>query len=240
MLEKTRGILIKTTKYSESSLVVKIYTELLGMRTYLVRGVRKKKSKTPLSLFQMLSVLDLVVYEKQGRDIQNIKEIKPHFLYATIPYEIQKTSIAIFINELIYKSIQEEEPNTELFRFIIQSLLYLDESKQDYQNFHLLFMMGLSRYLGFEPSLNYQAQQEIFDLQEGRYTSLKIIETASIHPPLSKIFFEMSQASSFSQKLTIHRKQRQLLLEKMIQYYQFHLQGFGELKSLDILKEIMR
>jgi len=240
VLEKTRGILIKTTKYSESSLVVKIYTELLGMRTYLVRGVRKKKSKTPLSLFQMLSVLDLVVYEKQGRDIQNIKEIKPHFLYATIPYEIQKTSIAIFINELIYKSIQEEEPNTELFRFIIQSLLYLDESKQDYQNFHLLFMMGLSRYLGFEPSLNYQAQQEIFDLQEGRYTSLKIIETASIHPPLSKIFFEMSQASSFSQKLTIHRKQRQLLLEKMIQYYQFHLQGFGELKSLDILKEIMR
>ena len=240
MLEKTRGILIKTTKYSESSLVVKIYTELLGMRTYLVRGVRKKKSKTPLSLFQMLSVLDLVVYEKQGRDIQNIKEIKPHFLYATIPYEIQKTSIAIFINELIYKSIQEEEPNTELFRFIIQSLLYLDESKQNYQNFHLLFMMGLSRYLGFEPSLNYQAQQEIFDLQEGRYTSLKIIETASIHPPLSKIFFEMSQASSFSQKLTIHRKQRQLLLEKMIQYYQFHLQGFGELKSLDILKEIMR
>lgn len=239
MIEKTKGIVVKTTKYSESSLVVKVFTEVFGMRTYMIRGVRKKNSKTPLNLFQPLSIIDMVVYEKAGRDLQNIKEIKAAYIYTCIPYEIKKSTITSYLNELIYKAIKEEETNTKLFQFIYNSLIFLDKSSANYQNFHLSFMLKLSRYLGFEPSDNFISKQEIFDLQEGRYTSLKLSPQVSIHPPLSSLFFQLSTDQSFGENILINRKERQALLEKILRYYEYHLPGFSELKSLSILKEVL-
>ena len=239
MIEKTKGIVVKTTKYSESSLVVKVFTEVFGMRTYMIRGVRKKNSKTPLNLFQPLSIIDMVVYEKTGRDLQNTKEIKAAHIYTSIPYEIKKSTIISFLNELLYKAIKEEETNINLFQFICDSLLFLDKASTNYQNFHLSFMLKLSQYLGFKPSDNFTANQEIFDLQEGRYTSLKLSTQVSIHPPLSSLFFQLSKDQSFGENLPINRKERHDLLEKILHYYEFHLPGFSELKSLSILKEVL-
>lgn len=239
MIEKTKGIVVKATKYSETSLVIKVFTEAFGMRTYMIRGVRKKKSRTPLNLFQVLSILDMVVYEKPGRDIQNTKEVKSGYIYSTIPYDIKKTSIVIFLNEMVYKAVQEEEPNPKLFNFIFHSLVFLDEIQENYQDFHLSFMLHLTRHLGFPPSDNYLKNQEIFDLLEGRYTSFKLPVATSIHPPLSAFFFQLSQNTSFDKEIQMKRKDRQELLKKILQYYQFHLPGFGELKSLDVLRQVM-
>lgn len=239
MIEKTRGIVVKTTKYSETSLVVKVFTELFGMRTYMVRGVRKKKSRNPINLFQPLSLLDLIVYEKPGRDIQNIKELKSAHIYSTIPYEIKKSSMVLFLNEVIYKSIQEEENNQELFQFLFESLIFLDEAKENYQNFHLSFIIHLTRFLGFEPSDNFLVNQEVFDLQEGRYTTLDLPESASIKPPLSDIFFQLSTSNNWNEVIKINRQQRQILIDKVIQYYQFHLNGFPEMKTLAVLHDVM-
>lgn len=239
MLEKTKGIVVKVTKFSESSLVVKVFTEVFGMRTYMIRGVRKKKSRTPMNLFQPLSILDMVVYEKDGRDIQMVKEVKAEYIYSTIPYEMSKTSMVVFLNEVIYKAIGEEETNEGMYQFIEQSLLFLDETEEKYFNFHLWFLAHFSRFLGFEASNNYSMHHTIFDMQEGRYTSLKLPEIISIHPPLSHIFNELHQSSIFGLELKLNRMQRQQILEKLHQYYQFHLPNFSELKSLQVLTEVM-
>jgi len=239
MILKTRGIVIKTTKYSETSLVVKVFTESFGMRTYMVRGVRKKKSRTPLNLFQPLSLIEMVVYEKAGRDLQNAKEIKANYIYSSIPYEMSKSAIVIFMNELIYKAIREEETNIELFHFLYHSLIYLDEVSNEFQNFHLHFALRLARYLGFEPSYNYFPRQETFDLQEGRYCSLKLGNEISIAPPLSEIFYLISKNTEFGSGILMKREERQSLLNKLIQYYHFHLPGFDDMKSIDILQEVL-
>lgn len=239
MLEKTKGIIFRVTKFSESSLVVKVFTEVFGMRTYMVRGVRKKKSKTPMNLFQPLSILDMVVYEKAGRDIQQVKEVKAGHIFSTIPYEMSKTSMVIFLNEVLYKAIGEEETNESMFQFIFQSLRYLDEADEKFYNFHLWFLSHFTRFLGFEASDNFAANQPIFDMQEGRYTSLKLPEAISIHPPLSALFYQLNRDKSFGSELIISREQRKLLLEKLHQYYQFHLPNFSELKSLQVLTEVM-
>lgn len=239
MLEKTKGIVIKVTKYSETSLVVKVFTELFGMRTYMVRGVRKKKSKTPMNLFQPLTLLDMIVYEKAGRDIQQVKEIKAAHIFSSIPYEMNKSSMVMFLNEVIYKAIGEEECNEKLFQFMEQSLLYLDESEGPYQNFHLWFMTHFTRFLGFEASDEYNTKQAIFDMQEGRYTSLNLPEIISIHPPLSQVFNQLREDRIFGESLHISRTQRRELLEKLHQFYQFHLPNFSELKSLDVLSKVM-
>ncbi len=240
MLETTKAIVLKTTKYSETSLIVKAFTENFGMRTYMIRGVRKKKSKTPMSLFQPLSILEMVVYEKEGRDIQNVKEMKPHILFKTIPYHIKKTSIALFLNELILKSIGEEEENHTVFSFIYQSIVFLDEADEAYENFHLWFMTHFTGFLGFKSSSNYDAQkQNIFDLQEGRYTSLVLPDSISIQPPLSHAFSSLQQDEYYGNHVSFNRKLRLQLLLKLQQYYQFHLPGFSDLKSLSILTEVM-
>lgn len=240
MLEKTKAIVVKTTKYSESSIILKAFTETFGMRTYMVRGVRKRKSKTPMSLFQPLSILDMVVYEKEGRDIQNVKEVKAHLLYKSIPYEIKKSSMTIFLNEVILKSIREEEKNLNIFEFIYQSLLFLDEIDNNYQNFHLWFMTHFTRFLGFKNASNYDAQkQNIFDLQEGRFCSIPLPDSISIQPPLSQKFHEIQNDKQFGSSVIFDRTKRMNLLLKLQQYYQFHLPGFSDLKSLGILMEVM-
>jgi len=239
MIEKTQGIVVKTTKFSETSLVIKVFTEVFGMRTYMLRGVRKKKSKTPFNLFQPLSILEMVVYEKASRDMQNTKEVKAGYIYSTIPYEIKKSSIVVFLNELIYKAVKEEEPNRQLFQFIYHSLVYLDKAEDNYQDFHLSFMLHLTRYLGFPPSNNYQAQQQIFDLQEGKYTSLNLGDAMSIKEPLSQLFYSLSQNQDYSKRMSISRKERLLLIDKILLYYQIHLPGFNEMKSLGVLLEVM-
>ena len=240
MLEKTKAIVVKVTKYSESSIILKAFTEEFGMRTYMVRGVRKRKSKTPMSLFQPLSLLEMVVYEKENRDIQNVKEIKAHKLFSNIPYEIKKSSMAVFLNEVIAKSIGEEEKNQNIFDFIYQSILFLDEAETSYENFHLWFMTQFTRFLGFKSLSNFHNEnQKVFDLQEGKYTNIILPDSISILPPLSQFFFQIQTDEQFGSGVLLNRKSRIELLIKLQQYYQFHLPGFDDLKSLSVLIEVM-
>jgi DNA repair protein RecO (recombination protein O) len=210
------------------------------MRTYMVRGVRKRKSKTPMNLFQPLSLLEMVVYEKGGRDIQNVKEIKPYVHFKSIPFNIKKTSIALFLNELVLKSIGEEEQNQAVFNFIYQSVIFLDEADEAYENLHLWFMTHFARFLGFKSSSNFDAQShKTFDLQEGRFTHLVLPDSISIQPPLSVAFSKLQQDEYYGNHISLNRTIRLQLLLKLQQYYQFHLPGFSDLKSLSILTEVM-
>src|SRR3954463_3657995 len=144
MLHKTRGIVFRTTEYSESSLVVQIYTETFGVQSYMINSVRKKHPKYHANIFQPLTPVDLVVYHKERPGLQRISEIKPNPLLINIPTDMLKTSIVFFLNEVLYKSIREEESNPQLFDFILQSVEWLDHSSDATPDFHLIFMIMLS------------------------------------------------------------------------------------------------
>lgn len=240
MLQSTRGIVFKQFKYSESSIIVKIYTEDFGLQSYIVKGVRSKRSKTKPALFQPLNLLDLVVYHKEGKTLNHVKEVKLSFPYQSIPIDITKRSLLFFLNELLFRSVKEETPNQSLFEWIFHSLTWLDLSDNNSVNYHLVFMLQLTRFLGFFPKKNSSEQFEFFDLQEGLFLSRQ-----PEHPNYIKgkpvILLERLQDANFemSGKIEINTNERRHLLESLIVYYRLHLPGFGEMKSPEVLKSVL-
>jgi DNA repair protein RecO (recombination protein O) len=152
MLHKTKGIVLNYIKYSESSIITKIYTEELGLQTYIVNSVRSKTSKNKIALFQPLTLLDLVVYYKTSSQIHRISEVRLNSPFRSINIDNKKSSIALFLTELLSKTLKEEGPNSSLFEFLYNSILSFDHCEKNFENFHLHFLLGLSAFLGFEPS----------------------------------------------------------------------------------------
>ncbi|MEJ0055490.1 MAG: DNA repair protein RecO [Bacteroidota bacterium] len=153
MLHKTRGIVFRFTKYGETSIIVSIFTEMFGLQSYIVNGVRTKSAKNKIALFQPLTLLDLVVYYRENADILRIKEVKVLYAYQTIHQDIRKSAIAMFLNEFINKAVKDQSHAGEICEFLTGSLVALDEI-QSPENFHLVFVLKLSRYLGFGPQTN--------------------------------------------------------------------------------------
>jgi len=240
MLHQTRGIALHATKFSETSSVVKIYTELFGLQSYIIRGVRKQNSKIKAGLFQPLTILDLIVYHKEKASLQNLKEANYEHPYHSIPFDICKSSIALFINELIYKTIHEEEPHSELFTFLYNTCLQLDGSDENIPLFHLVFSLKLTKYLGCMPQLNYSSQQQYLNLREGVFQTSAPEHNDFIDPPLSKYFFQILQTPEGDYpNLQIPAKTRNLLLEMILIYYNLHVPGFKEMHSHHILHTVL-
>jgi DNA repair protein RecO (recombination protein O) len=214
MLQKTRGIVLRHVKYGESSLIVTVFTDALGLQTYMVNGVRStKKSIGKAALFQPLTLLDLVVYHKENASIQRISEVRCHFPFQTIALDIKKTTIAIFLSEVLNKTIREHTPNHDLFDFILHSIQVLDHLERDFENFHLQFMLKLSRYLGF--SAEYSGE---FD--------------ANPYPALV--------ANAYDGAPKLGAAERTSAFEHILHFYRQHLDHFGELRSVSILREVLR
>ncbi|MGA3013980.1 MAG: DNA repair protein RecO [Bacteroidales bacterium] len=241
MLHQTRGISLHATKFSETSLIVKIYTELFGLQSYLVKGIRKQNARIKLGLFQPLTLLDLVVYHKEKSSLQNLKEVAYSYNYQQIPFDIRKSSIALFLNELIYKTIHEEEPHPELFSFIYQSLLDFDSAAENFMHFHLFFSFQLTRYLGCMPQLDYSEKNCFLNLREGTFQAIAPEHSDFLDPSLSKIFFQLiSTSKPFITALDIPPETRDKLLEMILIYFRLHVPGFREMKSHRILHTLLR
>jgi len=207
---------------------VKIYTEQFGIQTYLENGVRSAKSKNKIALFQPLTLLDLVIYHKVGKGIQRISEIKCNAPFQTIPFEIHKSSIALFITEILSKSLQEENGNTPLFHFLNNSILWLDGVTENYENFHLQFLLQFGTYLGFSPE---NAQEMSHEL--------------SIHtqPVLTKVLenqLDVLMNTQYDKAPKIDRFSRNQLLDSIILFYRLHVDTLTEVKSLAVLHDVMR
>jgi DNA repair protein RecO (recombination protein O) len=242
MLYQTRGIAIHTVKFSETSIIVKIYTEAFGLQSYLVKGIRRQHSKVKPGLFQPLTILDLIVYHKEKRTLQAIKELHNHYPYKTVTIDIRKSSIALFINELVYKSVKEEESNTELFDFLYNSCIELDNVTENYSLFPLLFCIRLTKYLGFIPQVDDFPENEIFNMQDGLFQKQKPAHRYFIEPPLSlslKMLLneELHPVSSIQHPASV--KLRNELLEQMLLYYKLHLPDFRDINSHRILHTVL-
>ena len=153
MLQKTKGIVLSHIRYRETSIIVRIYTEALGMQSYIVNGVRSsgnaRAGGSRMGLYQPLTLLDLVVYYQEKSNLQRVKEIRCSEPFMHLPMDFQKTGIALFLTEMLSKSLKGEESNPALFQFLHSSIRVLDTQEEGAQNFHLQFLLKLSRYLGF-------------------------------------------------------------------------------------------
>ena len=168
-LYSTKGIVLNQIKYLNNSIIANIFTEKFGRQAFIIKGLRSKKSKIKANLFQPLFLLDMEIYYKMNRNLQSVKEIKNISPFSTIPYDYNKNAMAIFLAEVLYKTIKEEEANINLFEFLFNSIKLFDTLDNKFINFHLLFLINLSRYLGFYPNNNFSEYKVFFDLKNGEF-----------------------------------------------------------------------
>jgi DNA repair protein RecO (recombination protein O) len=239
MLYKTSGIAIHQVKYSESSVIAKIYTRQFGLLSFLVRGSGKKKNGIKPALLQHLSLTDMVISYKEKNNLHYIEEITAVYPFRSLPYDIRKSSVAIFINEVLYRSIREEEANENLFDFLYQTIVALD-SQPETGMFHLGFLINLSRHLGFFPKKSDSNENDFFYLQEGTFSNVQNPQYIGIRKPFSTYLAGLIEWSNGNEvTLNITKEQRNELLSILLKYYQVHVPGFGELKSHHVLHEVL-
>lgn len=236
MLHTTRGIVLRTIRYNDKAVIANIYTELFGLQGYLIHTGKNKKS----ALLQPLTCLEITVENKANKSLQRIKEARCYPQFTDIPYNTSKSSLAIFIAEVIYRSVKEEESNLPLFEFLHSSILLLDEEKNNCSNFHLSFLVQLSQYLGFFPGNEYSETEPIFDLEEGIFFSGKPIHPNFIAGETAHCFaLLMSNPLNQHASININKTQRKELLSALMDYYRMHLQGMNEVRSHKVLEEVM-
>ncbi|MEA3496774.1 MAG: DNA repair protein RecO [Bacteroidota bacterium] len=239
MLVKSKGIVIKTTRFSETSVIAKIYTDSHGMLSFHIPGVHSKRASIKPSFLQALQILDMNIYFNENKNLHKIKEVKSELLNNNIHFDIKRLSVAVIISELIYKTIKEEEPNEYLFNFLLKSIKLLDEKAENIPDFLLIFIVQLTKYLGFSPTNNFSTKNVFFNLSEGMFSPTKSKENETIKMPESKWFGIVIDTPIGSVgKNKIPRAVRMELLQKMIVYYQIHISNFQDLKSFDIFTNI--
>jgi len=221
MLHKTRGIVFRFTKFGDSSIIVTIFTELFGLQSYMVNGVRSKAAKNKIALYQPLTLLELVVYYKENANLKRIKEVKCFHPYSSLQTDIRKSSIAIFMNEILNKTVKEESHAQELFNFLVESFIALDTQPTNYENFHLLMLLKLSRYLGF-----------------GAHSTDEIIGR-NFSTPTEVADLEKLLHAEFSTPLVLSATQRRILLDHLLRFYAHHIDTLGEIKSQHVLREVL-
>jgi DNA repair protein RecO (recombination protein O) len=243
MTHKTKAIILKTTKYGETSLVVTAFTELFGVQTYMVNGVRSsKQASAKANYFQPGGILEMVVYHHEQKTMQRIKEFKFAYLYQHIFSDVIKNSIALFCVELLNKCLKQPETNADLYNFCEDALHQLDNcSKKATANFPLFFALHLPHFFGFRMIDNYDEENTFFDLNEGFFCP---------EQPIHLNFLNNSHSFTTSQllktmhpaeldNLSLNKETRRLLLHKYETYYSYHIQDFGQLKTLMVLGEVL-
>ena len=244
-LHKTRGIVLRTVKYGETSVIVSIFTELFGVQSYLINGVRTstKKGSGKANLFQPSAILDLIVYHNELKNIQRIKEFKWGYLYAHILTDVQKNAIALFMIELLSKCLKQPEPNPELFQFAEDALLHLDSSSITVAaNFPLFFALQLPGFFGLRMTDNYSEKNNILDLQEGIFVHNRPAHPQFLEEREAKVtsdILKVMQPSELEQ-IRLHHDFRRNLLYAYEKYYALHIQDFGNVRSLPVLSEILK
>ena len=241
MLTKTQAIALHHIKYSDTSVILTAYTEAFGRLSFMLHGIRRKNSKMNLNMFQPLFLSELEVYYKQQRDLQKIREASNAYPFQSIPYDYRKRTIALFIAEVLYKSLQEEEANPDLFGFLFNHIKMLDLKEEGLGNFHLYFLVHLSKYLGFFPQNNYSRSFTFFDMQNGKFTPLKPVHNHFLEYPNSLHLHELLKPSGKQhQEISIKRENRLQILHGLLDFYYLHNPGMGHIKSFEILKETFR
>jgi DNA repair protein RecO (recombination protein O) len=240
---KTRGLVLRSVKYGETSMIVAIYTEIFGIQSYLANGVRKssKRGSGMANLLQPAAMLDMVVYQNQFKNLQRIKEFRYAIIYEHIFFDIFKNAVALFMVELLMKSIKQPEPNPDLFDFIDDAFQILDRAQESVvANFPLFFSLHLAGFFGFRIQDDYSEVNSILDLEEGSFVSERPHHIHYIEEPLS---FHTSQLLKTMkpeelEQLRLNQETRRHLLHSFINFYALHISDFGSMKTIPVLQTV--
>lgn len=240
MLIKTRGIIFRSIKYSETSVISDIFTEEKGLRSFIISGVRTKKAKVSASVLQVMTLVDMVAYFRDDKDLHRIKEIKADRVYASLPFDIVKGAVGLFMAELARKTIRESEQNQALFNFLYDTYVLLDETANPVNNFHLSFMIELSGFLGFMPEGIFGNGSVYFDLEEGVF-----VENVPQHlhyldkdqSALLNLFLKTNMQESHN--INTSRSSRKALLNNLLLFYKLHIENFQNINAHLILEEVL-
>lgn len=236
MIETTKAIVLNTIKYGDTSLIATCYTEKCGIKSYMLRGVLKaKKAKIKTAYFQPLMQLNLTANHNNKGSLNSLRDVEVVHFYNSIYVSIKKQTIALFLSEILSQSVKEEEYNSALYTYLETSFLWLD-THDEISNFHLLFLLNLTKFLGFYPEIN-TTHNTYFDMVEGRFTAVKehnavFGENLNQFKKLLGINFDVLHQVNFN------AANRQVVLAMLIQYFELHLSGFKKPKSLAILKAV--
>lgn len=229
---------MRTTPYSDSSIIVKVYTEKFGMQTYIVNGARSSRSKGKAAIYRHGNLLDMVVYHKETGDIFRISEAGLDYTYNSAPFDIIKSSLLLFSIELLTRSVREAEANAELFNYVWDAFVWLDKSQTQLGHFHLCFAIGLCQLLGFAPTVE---AGSYFDLQEGRFCTMLPHHGQYMEPVTASLMKQIIETSyTDCKELHFTPAQRKQLLNFLITYFRLHTEGFGQMHSPAILEEVLR
>ncbi len=240
MLKKTTGIVLHTLKYKDTSLIVDIYTEVAGRASFMVPVTRSRKSAVKSVLFQPLALVELEADFRPNTSIYRVKEAKSFYPFASLPYDPYKSSIALFLAEFLYRAVREEAENRPLFAYLRHSIIWLDACRTNVANFHLVFLMRLSRFLGLYPNLENYHAGDYFDLLNACFTPLRPLSHPHYIAPeeSGRLLTLMRMNYDTMHLFAMNRTERMRCLTLMNEYYRLHLPDFPELKSLEVLQQL--
>lgn len=244
MTHKTKGIVLRTVKYGETSVVTTIYTELFGVQTYIVKGVRQggKKVQGKATYFQPAAMLDMVVYHNELKNLQFVRDYNWSFLYQNVLFDVVKNSVAMYIVELLLHSLKQPEANPEMFYLIEDTLKQLDKGTDTFTaNLPLYFMLHLSNELGFQIQGNYSKATPVLDLSEGVFVNEIPVHPHYLSGELARITSDVNNIIFYNDLETIqlNRNIRRQLTQAYQQFLSLHIQDFGDMRSLPILQEVL-
>lgn len=233
MITQTKALVLHSIRYQEKSLIVKCYTEKLGLISYFIRNAFSKgKNASKIAYFQPLSLLEISANHKGKRSLEYLSDIRLLYPYQTLHVDFNKTTVAMFLSEVMDHALHEDEPNPLLFHFLETALLWFDTHPFS-PDFHLLFMMELTKFLGFYP--DHEKDGDFFSPREGIF--IPQIHAESFTYEASSLFKKLIDLR-FDDEIHFSQKERRILLSSLFVYYQYHIAGFRSIKSLEILREL--
>lgn len=240
MYQKLTGIVLHSLKYNDTSNIVDIYTEQGGRASFLVKIPRTRKSGVRSVLFQPLAIVELEADVRPTNNLHRIREAKSLYPFRSLPYHPYKSSIAMFLAEFLYRALKEEAPNEPLFAYLMHSIRWLDECEErPFSNFHLVFLMRLSRFLGLYPNVDDYMEGCYFDMLNANFTPLMPKSGSFLKPDeAARIRLLLRMNYETMHLFAMSRAERGRCLTVINDYYRLHLPDFPILKSLDVLKEL--
>lgn len=240
-LYKSKGIVFRSLKYRETSLILDIYTLEKGLKSFIVNGIRSGKSKSKSNIYQPMNILSLVAYEKENAGLSRIKECKHSYVYQDLIFNVHKSSIAMVLIEIARNSITEAEDNDELYEFLENWLIFLDTTTEKTSQLIVLFLVEFSSFLGFAPQNNYSENSPYFDLREGRFVFSLNPSSENLEGDSSALLHQViAEKKESIHTLNMDGRVRHKLFNALLEYYKIHIDNFKEPKSLSILRQILR
>ena len=239
MLTKTQAIVLHSLKYGETRLIVDMFTRSMGRQSFIVSIPKSTKAKIKKQLFQPLSILEIEFDSRPKVQLQKLADVRLALPFSSIPFHAHKLSISLFLAEFLYYALRGEQENELLFDYVANSLLWLDGQQDRFSNFHLVFLMRLSRFLGFYPNLDHYQSGDYFDLRESMFQSVPPVHRDFLFPEeANKVQLMMRMDFPTMHLYRMSHDDRNRLLEVTLKYYRLHLPDFPELKSVSVLQEL--